>query len=115
MEHRCSVRKQLGFQLLLYKHGVPIQGGTCRNLGLGGLYIETAGRDWHKNEYVEVEIYDGRRHAAMRLPAVVVHFDAAGAGLMFDVVSGAQRRRLRDWLIDAPVAESRRAARRAVA
>ncbi len=115
MEHRCSVRKPLGFQLLLYKHGVPVQGGTCRNLGLGGLYIETSERDWHKNEYLEVEIYDGRRGEAMRLPAVVVHFDTGGAGLMFDVVTGAQRRRLRDWLLEAPSTEALRRDRRAVA
>ena len=39
----------------------------------------------------------------MRLPAVVVHYNDTGAGLMFDVVTGAQRHRLRGWLIDKPL------------
>ena len=100
MEHRCSVRKPLGFQLMLYKHGLPIQNGVCRNLGLGGLFIETGPRDWRRNEYLEVEILGKNGLPSMRLGAVVVHHDAAGAGLMFDAVTGAQRRRLRDWLFE---------------
>ncbi len=100
MEHRCSVRKPLQFQLLLYKHGLPIQSGVCRNLGLGGLFIETGEREWRKNEYLEVEILGQNGLPSMRLPAVVVHHNGTGAGLMFDVVTGAQRRRLRAWLFD---------------
>ncbi|MGW8309892.1 MAG: PilZ domain-containing protein [Thiogranum sp.] len=100
MEHRCSVRKPLEFQLLLYKHGLPIQSGVCRNLGLGGLFIETGHREWRKNEYLEVEILGPSGLPSMRLPAVVVHSNASGAGLAFDVVTGAQRRRLRDWLFE---------------
>ena len=106
MEHRCSVRKPLAFQLLLYKHGVPIQSGVCRNLGLGGLFIETGDRDWRKNEYLEVEILGPNGLPSMRLPAVVVHFNSEGAGLMFDTVTGAQRRRLRDWLFETPAHEA---------
>ena len=103
MEHRCSVRKPLAFQLLLYKHGLPIQSGTCRDLGFGGLFIETGARDWRKNEYLEVEIIGPSGVPSMRLPAVVVHYNDTGAGLMFDVVTGAQRHRLRGWLIDKPL------------
>lgn len=110
MEHRCSVRKPLGFQLLLYKHGVPIQSGVCRNLGLGGLFIETGTREWRKNEYLEVEILGSNGLPSMRLPAVVVHFNDDGAGLMFDAVTGAQRRRLRDWLFEKPESDTRKTA-----
>ena len=102
MEHRCSVRKPLGFQLLLYKHGLPIQSGSCRDLGLGGLFIETGPREWRRNEYLEVEILGANGLPSMRLAAVVIHHDRRGAGLMFDSVTGAQRRRLRDWLFDKP-------------
>lgn len=103
MEHRCSVRKPLGFQLLLYKHGLPIQSGVCRNLGLGGLFIETGPRDWRRNEYLEVEILGANGLPSMRLAVVVIHHDMKkGAGLMFDAVTGAQRRRLRDWLFEKP-------------
>ena len=98
MEHRCSVRKPIGFQLLLYKHGLPVQIGICRNLGLGGLFVEAGGYEWRKNEYLEVELMGYNGKPAMRLPAVVVHHSERGAGLMFDAVSSEQHRILRAWL-----------------
>jgi len=98
MEHRCSVRKPIEFQLLLYKHGLPVQTGICRNLGLGGLFIETVSCEWRKNECLEVEIIEYNGKPAMRLPAVVVHHSERGAGLMFDAVSSEQHRILRAWL-----------------
>jgi hypothetical protein len=98
MEHRCSVRKSLGFQLLLYKHGLPVQSGTCINLGLGGMLVDTGDRQWRKNEYLEVEILGRAGDPAMRLPAVVVHQTPRGVGMMFDAVTNEQRRTLRAWL-----------------
>jgi len=98
MEHRCSVRKGLEFQLLLYKHGLPIQSGVCRDLGLGGLFIETGERAWYRHECVEVEMLARDGRPSVRLPTVVVHYNQAGAGLMFTTVTDEQRRRLRYWL-----------------
>ena len=98
MEHRCSVRKSIGFQLLLYKHGLPVQSGTCLNMGLGGMLIDTGDRQWRKNEYLEVEILRQAGEPAMRLPAVVVHQTTTGVGVMFDAVTSEQRRTLRSWL-----------------
>ena len=98
MEHRCSVRKPIECQLLLYKHGLPVQTGFCRNLGLGGLFIEIGSCEWRKNEYLEVEIIGYNGKPSMRLPAVVVHHSERGAGLMFDAVSSEQHRILHGWL-----------------
>ena len=98
MEHRCSVRKSLELQLLLYKHGLPVQSGTCINIGLGGMLFDTGDRQWRKNEYLEVEILGRAGEAAMRLPAVVVHQSPKGVGVMFDAVTNEQRRILRSWL-----------------
>ncbi len=98
MEHRCSVRKSIGFQLLLYKHGLPVQSGTCINMGLGGMLIDTGDRQWRKNEYLEVEILGQAGNPAMRLPVVVVHQTPQGAGVMFDAVTSEQRQTLRAWL-----------------
>lgn len=98
MEHRCSVRKSIEFQLMLYKHGLPVQSAVSRNLGLGGMLIDTGTTTWRKNEYLEVEIICAEGGPVMRVPAVVVHQSERGAGLMFDGVSGEQRRRLRTWL-----------------
>jgi len=99
MEHRCSVRKPIECQLLLYKHGLPVQTGICRNLGFDGLFIETVSCEWRKNEYLEVEIIGYKGEPAMRLPAVVIHHSERGAGLMFDTVTSEQHRILRGWLI----------------
>ena len=122
MEHRCSVRKPIEFQLILYKHGLPVQSGICRNLGLGGMFIEAGTYPWRKNEYLEVEIAGNNAHPGMRLPAVVVHHCERGAGLMFDALSSEQRLTLRAWLFgqtggERPAAGAAAAARgsRAVA
>jgi len=109
MEHRCSVRKQLEFQLLLYRQGLPVQNAVSRNLGLGGMLIFTGASTWKKNEYLEVEILGCSEKPGMRLPAVVVHHSARGTGVVFGAVSGEQRRILRAWLYDSgpeSVAES---------
>ena len=98
MEHRCSVRKPIEFQLMLYKHGLPVQRAVSRNLGLGGMLIDTGTTMWRKNEYLEVEFICADGGEGMRVPAVVVHQSGHGAGLMFDGISGEQRRRLRAWL-----------------
>lgn len=98
MEHRCSVRKSIEFQLLLYKHGLPVQSGTCCNMGLGGMLIDTGDRLWRKNEYLEVEILDRSGVSAMRLQAVVVHQNQQKVGVMFEAVTSEQRRTLRAWL-----------------
>ena len=98
MEHRCSVRKPIELQLLLYKHGLPVNIGVCRNLGFGGLFIETGSYDWQKNEVLEVEIKGSNRKPAVRLPVMAVHHSDQGAGLVFDTVSRRQRRILRSWL-----------------
>ncbi|TCK19179.1 PilZ domain-containing protein [Thiogranum longum] len=98
MEHRCSVRKPMEFQLMLYKHGLPVQSAVSRNLGLGGMLIDTGTTTWRKNEYLEVEFICAGGGPGMRVPAVVVHQSSRGAGLMFDGISAEQRRRLRAWL-----------------
>jgi hypothetical protein len=98
MEHRCSVRKPIEFQLMLYKHGLPVQSAVSRNLGLGGMLIDTGTTTWRKNEYLEVEFICADGSKGMRVPAVVVHHSGHGAGLMFDGIGSEQRRQLRAWL-----------------
>lgn len=106
MEHRCSVRKPFDFQLLIYKHGLPVQSGVCRDLGLGGMFVATTGYQWRKNEYLEVEFFGVDGEPRMRLPAVVVHHGEQGAGLMFDAITNEQRRCLRVWLFKKPTQTS---------
>lgn len=113
MEHRCSVRKPLAFQLLLYQHGLPVQSGVCRDLGLDGLFFESAGRVWRKYESLDVEILGRSGLPSMRLPVVVIHSSNRGAGLMFGGIADAQRHRLRAWLSGRQAPEAGTATRRA--
>jgi hypothetical protein len=119
MEHRCSVRKPVEFQLLIYKNGLPVQSSISRNLGLGGIYIRAGTSEWRKHECLEIEFL-GHGKAGMRLPAVVVHQSAQGVGLMFDGISSEQRLELRTMLFssahdleasvnESPVVDSSRA------
>jgi len=101
MEHRCSVRKPIEFQLLLYRQGLPVQNAVSRNLGLGGMFIDTGACAWRKNEYLEVEILGYNGKPGIRLPAVVVHYSMRGTGVVFDAISGEQRRTLRACLYDS--------------
>jgi hypothetical protein len=57
--------------------------------------VETTGYAWRKNEYLLIEFIGANSKSAMRLPGVVVHHSARGAGLMFDAISNEQRRMLR--------------------
>ena len=68
-----------------------------------------------KTNISEVEILGHNGLPSMRLPAVVVHHNGNGAGLMFDVVTGAQRRRLRAWLFDKQPEEKKLVSSLAVA
>ena len=97
MEHRCSVRKPVEFHLLIYKNGLPVQSSVSRNLGLGGIYVKAGTSQWRKNECLEIEFL-GCGKPGLRLAAVVVHQSAHGVGLMFDGMSGEQRRELRAML-----------------
>ncbi|MFQ5643589.1 MAG: PilZ domain-containing protein [Thiogranum sp.] len=98
MEHRCSVRKPIEFQLLLYRQGLPVQSAVSRDLGLGGMFINTGACSWRRNERLEIEILGSGGKPEMKLPAVVVHHSMRGTGVEFDAVSDKQRRTLRAWL-----------------
>ncbi|HHH42691.1 MAG TPA: PilZ domain-containing protein [Gammaproteobacteria bacterium] len=112
MEHRCSVRKAVEFQLLLYRQGLPVQNAVSRDLGLGGMCIQTGACDWRRNERLEIEILGPGCQPVMKLPAVVVHHSLRGTGVEFDAVSAEQRRILRAWLYtDRPETEAEPAAR----
>ena len=92
MEHRCSVRKRVKFRLLLYRQGLPVQSALSRDLGLGGMFINTGARGWRKNEYLEIEILGVGGQPELKLRAVVVHHSRRGTGVEFDAVSDEQRR-----------------------
>ncbi len=92
MEHRCSVRKRVEFQLLLYRQGLPGQSAVSRDLGQGGMFINTGACGWRKNEYLEIEFLGVGGQPELKLPAMVIHHSRRGTGVEFDTVSDEQRR-----------------------
>jgi len=94
MEHRCSIRKPVAVRVLIYKHGLPVQSGLSRDLGMGGVFVVTGAYNWRRNEYLEIE-FAAINGVKLRLPALVVHQREKGVGLMFDTITDAQRQQLR--------------------
>ncbi|KAA3627021.1 MAG: PilZ domain-containing protein [Proteobacteria bacterium] len=82
MDHRCSVRTDTRLPVLLRVSGQWIP-AVMRNMSEGGLYVETP-RVLRTHAYVAVVVKPTRRgeERLHELPALVVHRDAAGAGLM---------------------------------
>jgi hypothetical protein len=105
MEHRCSIRKQIAIRVLFYKHGLPVQSGLSRDLGLGGVFVETGAFRWQKNECLDVEFISSRG-AKFCLPVLVVHQQEKGVGLMFDQLEAGQRKILREILFSSNQAGS---------
>jgi hypothetical protein len=70
---------------LIYIDGVPVINATIRNIGRDGAYVETRGPVLARGTAVDLELClrlrgTERRH---RLPALVVHIDTDGMGVMF--------------------------------
>lgn len=105
MEHRCSIRKSIAIRVLFYKHGLPVQSGLSRDLGLGGVFVETGAFQWQRNECLDVE-FISNRGAKLRLPALVIHQREQGVGLMFDKLEAGQRKILREILFSSQQAKS---------
>mgnify|MGYP000155042341 CR=1 FL=1 len=92
MEHRCSVRKRVEFQLLLYRQGLPVQSAVSRDISQSGMFINTGACSWRKNEYLEIGFSGVDGQSELKLSAVVVHHSRRGTGVEFDAVGGEQRR-----------------------
>lgn len=98
MEHRWNTRKSLGCRVALYlpRRGTAI--GRMRDIGLGGMFIETTDvvLGPHMPLHVAFTLDDGNRESVFRLHAMVVRRTPAGAGIMFletaDPVLDALRR-----------------------
>lgn len=98
MEHRCGSRKEIELSVLLYRQGLPVHSACTRDLGQGGVFVQTRNYPWRKHEILDVELVNEEDASSVRLPAVVVHHREEGAGLMFDLVSAEQSEIIRGWL-----------------
>lgn len=70
---------------LIYIDGIPVINATVRNMGRDGAYVETRGPVLSRGTAVDLELRlrmpgTEKRY---RLPAMVMHHDTDGMGLLF--------------------------------
>ncbi len=85
MEHRWNTRKATAFEAVVRYPGLGLVRGKVRNIGFGGMYLETGAIAFNVNTPVDVTVRV-RKHAAdglCHMHAWVVWTGASGAGLMF--------------------------------
>lgn len=98
MEHRWSLRKTLQRPVLLSSPQHGTLSARMRDIGLGGMYVETDGPIPPLNALVSVSFGLGEWPHEFCLRGLVVRRTASGAGIMFietaPEVSAALRRAL---------------------
>jgi PilZ domain len=108
MEHRWSVRKPHRCRVVVDCPRTGLIGASLCNIGVGGMFVETAGIDLPLNAPISVAFTLGREdyREDFRLPAMVVRRPADGAGIMFLESDVDRLRTLRRAVfgIPAPVA-----------
>lgn len=102
IEQRWSQRRHVQFGVFLAGQSHGTQQGLCRDVGIGGMYVEIPVGRLTMDEEVRVGFRlgrgEGRTHH--RLPARVVHLTGSGAGLMFTEFPLETLRALRQLLAD---------------
>lgn len=91
MEHRCTERRPITLNTQIYRHGALVGTGKTRDLGLGGTFIKTRWVGYAENTPLEVKmtLRNGKgKRKPFRLPAVVIHHNGEGLGLMFHALDG---------------------------
>lgn len=112
MEHRWSVRKPHQCRVVVDCPRVGSAPAKLRNIGIGGMFVETGGVDLPLNAAVSVAFTLGRDsyREDFRLPAMVVRRLPNGAGIMFLESEIGALRSLRHALYEMPALESEQAA-----
>ncbi len=86
MEHRYCRRKPLEVGVRLYNGAEVLADGEMQNISTGGIYVRLDDtRRFPVDRVVEVafDVPDGDGSCAIRSPAMVVHRNPHGIGLMF--------------------------------
>lgn len=85
MEKRRNPRRQLALTTVLYRQGLAVIGGKVRNIGSGGMFLETGPVSLPKGTTLEAKVSfqtpDGEER--FHLEAEVAHRNAEGMGLRF--------------------------------
>lgn len=104
MEHRCSIRISSELSAMVNCRRVGVVHATIRDVGLGGMFVETGSIALRRNTPVDVTVRvpeDGADRL-YRLRAWVVWAGQRGAGLMLRTFDGASYAALRTLMSGAP-------------
>jgi hypothetical protein len=84
MEHRCSIRIPSKFDVVVHCRRVGTVPATIRDVGLGGMFVETGSAVLHPNTPVDVttRVPENGADQLHRFRAWVVWTGRCGAGLM---------------------------------
>jgi len=107
-DHRWSARQAITFPVKLYSGGEPVGQGRAHNVGIGGMFVEIAGRPLPAERDVQVafsvDVNGIMTHH--RLPATVIWEGDRGAGLMFTDFNVETVHTLRDIRYPVPTQSS---------
>lgn len=85
MEHRCSLRRPMKVDIVLNYRSLGLVRGRSRDVGMGGMFVETGRIQIPVNAMVDVSVMldtaDGA--CAFHAEAIVVHTNKGGIGMMF--------------------------------
>lgn len=84
VEHRCATRMPVAFEATLRSRARSAARVTVRNLGIGGLFVEMEGGPPLCAVVELVVTLPGHPGERRCWPAMVVHRQTDGVGLMFD-------------------------------
>ena len=93
MEHRCNVRRPVSLDAVIETRALGRISCRVRNIGLGGVFVETARLRPALNSIVELSFVvplDGASQCC-RVLAIVVQHTERGVGLMFEELSPETR------------------------
>jgi PilZ domain len=101
-EQRWSERRPVILEVTLSVTGQRPQSVTCRDLGIGGMYVEAGSAPLALNGQIQVgfTLKHAKSQSHHRLRAQVVWVSAQGAGLVFSDLEPETVRALREVIYD---------------
>jgi PilZ domain len=102
VEHRWSKRKPIALDVLVHYRSFGVVRGKARDIGVGGMFVETGAITLNLNALVEVNVRTQKdvTDRPYRLRALVVRTAPHGAGLMFRSFDQASYGVLRELLFE---------------
>ncbi len=85
LEHRCSPRRDIALNAVLYHPRLGKIHCKTSNVGRGGAFLELASDEMHVHSLIKLDIQLGTRQTCVlyRMRCLVIHSNSDGIGLMF--------------------------------